>query len=65
MSDEKKPFWAKCGGCNHCWPCAYLPMSLERAGKLLQGLSCPMCGADSEHVFVAKQHDGKLLESVV
>lgn len=59
---EKKPFWAKCTGCNHCWPVAYAPMELATFAKIALNSSknCPMCGATK--IVVAKQDNGKLLE---
>lgn len=60
--EVKKPLWAKCGQCEHCWPCAYLPIDLAVMGKLLKKLHCPMCAADSKDVFVAKQTNGVLEE---
>lgn len=58
----KKPFWAKCAKCSHCWPCAYLPIELGVMGKLLKKLQCPMCAAESKDVLVAKQDNGVLQE---
>lgn len=55
---ERKPFWAKCADCNHCWPVAYLPMEMSKAGKLMRGLKCPMCAATGKRIVIAKQDDG-------
>lgn len=60
MSLERKPFWAKCAACSHCWAAAYLPMEMSACAKLLQRATCPMCG--SRKAFVAKQNDGVLKE---
>jgi hypothetical protein len=60
--EPKRPFWAKCGSCNHCWPAAYLPMEMGRAGKLLKGLLCPMCAAGPGRILIAKQDNGILQE---
>lgn len=61
MSEDRKPFWAKCGACLHCWPAAYLPMAMDKCAEVLKSPRCPMCGG--KNVLVAKQDDGKLLES--
>lgn len=63
MTDTRKPFWAKCGSCSHCWAPVYLPMEMAAAAKLMLRAACPMCG--SRKAFVAKQHDGELQESKV
>lgn len=62
MSEDRKPFWAKCGECSHCWAAAYLPMEATACAKLLIRAACPMCA--SRKVFIAKQHDGVLQEPV-
>jgi hypothetical protein len=63
MTDgEKKPFWAKCAECGHCWPAAYTPIELGLIGKMLKRLHCPMCGADARKLRVAKQDNGVLKE---
>lgn len=59
-SEKRKPFWAKCGGCSHCWPAAYVPMEAITFGRTIKAARCPMCG--SKKNVVAKQDDGKLLE---
>lgn len=56
----KRPFWAKCGACGHCWVAAYLPMEMAKAASLLGRARCPM-GCDPP-VFIARQHDGELQE---
>lgn len=62
MTEERKPFWAKCTGCSHCWPAAYLPMALDAAARLMKAAKCPMCGKGPKGIVVAKQKDGKLNE---
>jgi Zn finger protein HypA/HybF involved in hydrogenase expression len=59
--EEKKPFWAKCEACKHCWPACYLPMEVGLVAKIMAGIkNCPKCGAPKPSI--AKQDDGKLLE---
>lgn len=62
MTDEpKKPFWAKCGDCAHCWPMAYLPMDVSKLSQVIgRKPRCPKCA--STKVFVAKQDNGVLQE---
>lgn len=60
MSEERHPFWARCGECGHCWPAAYLPMEMTACAKLLLQAACPMCA--SKKVFIAKQEAGVLKE---
>jgi hypothetical protein len=62
VSEERKPFWVKCGKCSHCWAPAYAPMPLEEFAKATGRAICPMCGNGPKNIFVAKQKDGKLLE---
>jgi hypothetical protein len=61
MSEERKPFWAKCRveACGHCWPIAYLPMDMVTAARLMKS-PCPMCGDRKPEI--AKQNDGVLQE---
>lgn len=61
MTEVRKPFWARCGECNHCWAAAYAPMQLSKIAKILRACICPRCA--SKKIFVAKQNDGELLES--
>lgn len=62
-ADARKPFWAMCPTCSHCWPAAYLPMEIMAAAKLMQKATCPNCG-ETKHIKIAKQDDGKLNEVV-
>lgn len=39
--------WAKCRGCEHVWPVAYLPMEMEAAARQILAASCPQCGRDA------------------
>ena len=57
---ERKPFWAKCEPCGHCWAVYYLPMPVERLKRYRY--VCPMCGAGPRGIVVARQNDGVLLE---
>jgi len=61
VGEERKPFWAKCPKCGHCWPAAYLPMEISACAKLLMKCRCPMCGC-AKKIGIAKQKNGKLLE---
>jgi hypothetical protein len=60
MTEARKPFWAKCGACSHCWPAAYIPMEARAWARLVMRAVCPMCG--SRKVLIAKQNDGVLQE---
>ena len=51
MTDEKKPFWAHCE-CGHKWVAAWTPMPMDRMGRLLISLRCPMCGAGPKNIFL-------------
>ena len=57
-TEERKPFWAKCEPCNHCWVAAYTPMEAFKFVKILKSIRCPKCG--SPKAKVAKQRDGVL-----
>lgn len=57
---DKRPFWARCSACGHCWPVAYLPMDMSTVARLAGRAACPQCG-DRKSV-VAKQHEGVLQE---
>ena len=61
-ASDRKPFWAKCTGCQHCWPAAYLPMEIFAAAKLMKAARCPMCGKGPKGIAIAKQKDGVLTE---
>lgn len=60
MSGEKKPFWAKCRACSHCWPAGYLPMEATAFCKIAMRAYCPMCGEGKP--WIAKQDNGVLQE---
>lgn len=60
VEPARKPFWARCGDCAHCWPAAYAPLPVITFARTVMRARCPMCG--SKKVLVAKQDDGKLLE---
>lgn len=62
MSEDRKPFCAKCSKCSHCWPAAYLPMQIDAAAKLMKAARCPNCGNGPKGVLVAKQNNGLLDE---
>jgi Zn finger protein HypA/HybF involved in hydrogenase expression len=62
ITEERKPFWAKCSGCSHIWACAYLPMCMADMGELLKRVRCPNCA--SAKVFIAKQNNGTLQEPI-
>lgn len=62
MSEERKPFWVKCGKCQHCWAAAYVPMEVALFARVAAKPRCPMCGNGPKNIFVAKQHDGVLQE---
>jgi hypothetical protein len=61
-SDDREPFWAKCGECSHLWVCAYLPMSLTVMKAVCRALRCPNCGAGAKRIGIAKQTNGVLNE---
>lgn len=60
--EPRKPLFAKCVKCQHCWPAAYLPMELAVMAKVLSRVFCPHCGATPKHVVLARQSEGILLE---
>ncbi len=62
MSAPRKPFWARCAACGHCWPLAYLPMAAVTAAQVMRRAACPACG-ESKNIFAAKQNDGTLNEA--
>jgi hypothetical protein len=63
LSEEKKqPFWAKCGACGHLWTICFLPMEMTKAATIMMRACCPMCGAGSETIGIARQSKGVLLE---
>ena len=36
-----EPVMVRCSGCEHAWPCAYLPMPLTTAAALMKDARCP------------------------
>lgn len=52
MAEQSTAFMVTCGGCQNCWKAATLPMPLDRLTKLLKGLFCPECGADSKQIYI-------------
>lgn len=42
VATTRKPFWAKCGACAHCWPAAYAPMEIMAfARAIMRDLTGP------------------------
>lgn len=63
MAPERRPFWAKCDGCGHCWPVATFPSDLATVAKsMIANRHCPKCGGARS--TIAKQEDGILLERI-
>lgn len=56
-TEERKPLWARCVQCGHCWPVAYYPMQISKLATLLDA-KCPNCAAAG--VVIAEQDDGTL-----
>jgi DNA-directed RNA polymerase subunit RPC12/RpoP len=55
MSPKKRERTAlnvQCRKCRHRWTAAYLPMPMASAAALLRGVRCPMCAANSRHIFI-------------
>jgi hypothetical protein len=52
LDTPKEPFRVRCGKCEHKWIAAYTPMVMETMGELLKSLRCPMCGNDSNTIFL-------------
>lgn len=62
MTEDRKPFWAKCPTCAHCWPAAYSGMEVSLFAKLVKRAACPMCGC-AKGIGIAKQDNGILREN--
>lgn len=58
--EPKRPFWAKCRKCSHCWPAAYAPMGAQAFCRAVKRATCPMCGDTKP--LIARQDNGRLLE---
>ncbi|MDP2322511.1 MAG: hypothetical protein Q8N51_00585 [Gammaproteobacteria bacterium] len=52
MPDARTPLRVRCHLCSHSWIAAYVPMELVLFVKLVKGLRCPMCAADSKSIFL-------------
>jgi hypothetical protein len=40
---DRTPLNGKCKACNHVWPVAWLPMTIEKVAPLMKDARCPMC----------------------
>lgn len=49
--EPRKPFWVKCGSCQHVWAAAYFPMDASRMAKVAKQC-CPYCG----HAYPVNTH---------
>ena len=58
---DRKPFWARCSHCGHCWPVAYTPLCMATFAGIIARAVCPNCGA-AKGLKIARQCDGVLLE---
>ncbi|MCX2696361.1 zinc-ribbon domain-containing protein [Ochrobactrum chromiisoli] len=43
---EAKPFWLRCGSCDHEWIGLHTPMEMSEFSRRLASITCPSCGAD-------------------
>jgi hypothetical protein len=59
-AEPKRPFWAKCPACGHCWPIAYYPAEIGEFVRIAEKAYCPHGCKDAPRI--AKQRDGKLKE---
>jgi hypothetical protein len=57
MTEERKPFWAKCPKCAHCWAACYTPLPVDTFARLMKRATCPMCGETKGIAPTSGSHD--------
>lgn len=40
---RKQPLELQCGGCDHVWTVAYLPLEVDMIAEMFESSRCPMC----------------------
>lgn len=53
---DLQPVILHCEGCQHEWPAAYLPLSLDGFARLLTDARCPACASQVVHFRDPRNH---------
>lgn len=54
MGETRKPQWVRCGECGHEWIGLYMPIEVNRLSKIVKGMCCPSCAADSKQIYMTQ-----------
>ena len=54
MADTRRPQWVRCGECGHEWIGFYAPIEVNRMSKIVKGIHCPSCAADSKQIYMTQ-----------
>lgn len=54
MSEAKRPQWVRCGDCNHKWIGFYAPIEISKMTRIIRGMCCPSCAADSKQIYMTQ-----------
>jgi len=54
MPETRKPQWVRCGECGHEWIGLYMPIEVNRLSKIVKGMCCPSCAADSKAIYMTQ-----------
>lgn len=52
MGCERTTQWVQCGQCSHEWVGFYVPIDVKDLGKIIEGMRCPACTADSTKIYM-------------
>lgn len=55
MSETRKPQWVRCAECGHEWIGLYMPIDVRSLTRIVRGMHCPSCAADSKQIFMTKE----------
>lgn len=57
MTEERKPFYLRCGVCGHVWVGAFTPMPLGLFAKVVGAAMCPKSAHDAKNIFLASTEE--------
>ena len=52
MAEGRSPQWVRCSDCGHEWIWLYMPIEVSRLSKIVKGMCCPSCAADSKAIYL-------------
>lgn len=53
MTQTTKEMWVICGECEHKWIAVYLPMTIDKVGRIMRRLICAKC-AGTKKIYMCE-----------